>query len=627
MHRYLGYSSFRPLQEDIITSVLDGRDTLAILPTGGGKSLCFQVPSMAREGICLVVSPLVALMKDQVGRLREKNIRAAYIVSGMLPREIDHTLNNCIFGDYKFLYVSPERLQNDMFLTRFKDMPVNCIAVDEAHCVSQWGYDFRPSYLQIPELREFHPNVPVLALTATATPQVAHDIVDKLALKAPASFKASLLRENLSLSLRREADKIPKLIEIADNINGSGIVYTMSRRKTKAVAEALISQGHNATYYHAGLGHKERQLRQNQWTSGQKRIIVATNAFGMGIDKSDVRFVVHFDVPESLEAYYQEAGRAGRDGQNAFAILLSNQKDEERLQNSAEISFPDKQVLRAVLIGLFNHLQVAFGEGTSRPYRFNLRAFSKFYDLEPILAHNAIGSLKRDGWLELSDAFYSPSKLLFKVKNKDLYKFLVKQPQYEELTKYILRNYGGLFEQYVTIDEAQIARRLNFPPEKVVTQLEELHRLQMAAYYGQNELPTISFLRERPLGDRIVFDEESLNFLRDRHQLRIDEVLQYIEGQRVDCRFSTIMNYFGEVPAQDCGVCDSCKRNAFNSDKEATLLRIQQDILSALKVESLADQALRKHLQKYPAEFIEEMMRYLIQEEKIRLDGLTWRLR
>jgi len=361
-----------------------------------------------------------------------------------------------------------------------------------------------------------------------------------------------------------------------------------------------------------------------EWTKGKQRIIVATNAFGMGIDKSDVRLVVHFDMPESLEAYYQEAGRAGRDGQNAFAVALVNEKDVERLERSAEINFPEPKVLKNVLIGLFNHLQVAFGEGTSRPYRFNLYAFSKFYDLDAVMVHHAVESLQRDGWLELSDAFYSPSKILFKVRNQDMYKFLISQPKYEPLVKYILRNYGGVFEQYVTIDEEQIASKLGMGKAMVEQQLIHLHKLQMAAYYGQSELPTISFLRERPMGDRIVFDQEALDFLRLRHQHRIDEVIGYMDTLHSNCRFQHIMHYFGEDSDMDCGVCDNCIRGRQLENKEETTLQIQAAILSALENGPLEDPSFRALLKKYPEELVEDMIRYLQQEGLLRLEGFSW---
>ena len=622
LKQYWEYSSFRSLQEEIITSLGNGQDTLAVLPTGGGKSLCFQVPTMAKDGICIVISPLIALMQDQVVQLRKRNIKAALITSGMGYRKVDQIYGNCIYGDYKFLYISPERLQNETFLTRVRDMPVSYIAVDEAHCISQWGYDFRPSYLTIYELREIH-NVPIIALTATATPKVQQDIITKLELENPNQFVASLHRENLSFHVRETKNKFPKLVEVLQSIGGSSIVYAMSRRKTKLIADELMNQGISATYYHAGLTKESRDERQNDWIVDHKRVMVATNAFGMGIDKANVRSIIHFDVPESMEAYYQEAGRAGRDEQNSIAVLLWNEKDSNRLQQSSGNKFPEEHVLKNILVGIYNYLQINFGDGPGKPHPFSVYQFAKQYNLEARLVYNAVESLVKDGWVELSDAFYSPSKLQFLLTNQELYSFQVNHEEYEQLIKYILRHYGGVIDQNTKIDEKQISKQIQEPVDNVKQKLAYLHKSRVANYYPQNDLPYLNFLRPRPQRDEIYFNKEQLSFLRQRHQEKINTMLTYVQQQE-DCRFRFIQAYFGENEQQPCGVCDICLQNK-KREQLQNKHQIQLAIISLLQKQSFTFEELNEQI-KAPKQQLLSVLQYLKQEERIFQTEQGWQL-
>ena len=621
LQQYWGYNSFRGNQEDIINQLLQGNDTLAILPTGGGKSICYQVPALLKEGVCIVVSPLIALMQDQVQQLRKRRINAAMITSGMSSRKIDNTYSNCVFGDTKLLYVSPERLQNDTFLTRFSEMNISFIAVDEAHCISQWGYDFRPSYQAIHELREIH-QVPLIALTATATPKVKTDIVEKLELQNPTVFQTSLLRDNLSFSVRNEHAKMPMLLKILSKINGSSIVYTMSRGKTKMIAEALQQQGLSADFYHAGLSKEVREQRQNSWVTNETRIIVATNAFGMGIDKADVRSVIHFDLPESIEAYYQEAGRAGRDGKNSVAVILYNDKDLKRLNQSKEEAYPDKHVLKNMLVGLFNYLKINFGDGPGKPHLFSFYEFAKAYDLEPKFVFNCVESLKRDGWLELTDAYYSPSKFQFLIGNEELYRFQVKHPRYEQLLKFMLRTYAGIFDTTTRISEDQMARQLNEKLKEVKQKLDYLHQARIGNYYPQNNLPLIYFLKHRPQRDEIEFDTMGLNFLRERHQQRVDALLNYVE-QNTKCRTAVIQEYFGEAEPTPCGVCDVClarKRKTSGQDDD----QLSQQIIQLLSEKEYTFEGIRQSI-KCSKNQLQQLLDFLAREEIIELNNNYWR--
>jgi len=450
LKQYWGHDSFRPLQEEIIQSVLEKRDTLALLPTGGGKSICFQIPAMMLPGICIVVTPLIALMKDQVQHLKDIGIQAVAIYSGLKSREVDIILDNCIFGQIKFLYLSPERLYSELVQERIKHMPVNLFAIDEAHCISQWGYDFRPPYLQLGKLKELHPDVPFLALTATATTAVIADIQDKLQFKQNNVFVKSFLRDNLGYMALEEENKAGRMIRIIQKLGGSGVVYVRNRRETQEVARYLVNIGISADFYHAGLLGKERDSKQEAWMQNRTRVIVATNAFGMGIDKPDVRFVIHLDIPESLEAYYQEAGRAGRDGKKAFPVLLYQQGDKDRLLKNVKLSFPSVAFIQQVYHHLCNHFQIPYGAGEGLTFDFDVVAFIKKYKIETIPTLSALKFLEKDGWLAVSEAVFIPSRFKFEVNHQELYKIQVQYERYDKLIKAILRSYGGVFDDYIT---------------------------------------------------------------------------------------------------------------------------------------------------------------------------------
>lgn len=623
LNQYWNYSSFRENQIEIVQSIDKNEDTLAVLPTGGGKSICFQAPAMAKDGLCLVISPLIALMQDQVNALRERRIRTEMVVTGMPLRKVDYAYSNCTVGDYKFLYVSPERLQNEIFLSRFKEMPISMIAVDEAHCISQWGYDFRPSYLQIAELRDIHPNVPIIALTATATPQVQQDIVEKLQLKNENRFIASVERTNVSLNTREVTDKLPKTVEILRKIQGQSIVYTMSRKKTKMVSDLLKQQGISSTFYHAGLSKETRAEVQKQWIENRQRVIVATNAFGMGIDKPDVRSVLHFDVPETLEAYYQEAGRAGRDQQNSIAALLWNTQDIQRLEESKEMRFPEPHTLKNIMIGLFNHLKINFGDGPGKPYPFSIYQFAKKYDLSPKLVHYSLESFVKLGWIELSEPYYSPTTIHFLITNEELYRFQVNHQSYEKVVKFILRNYPGVFDVSTKIREEEIAKKIALPTHDVKKQLSALHKQRIINYYPQNELPYISFLQERPKGDFFQMNSDELDFLRTRHQERINSILNYINLDKNDCKAQFIQSYFGEDNAKQCGICDSCLRKKLQQ-KQLKHLEIQ--LLTLLKENERSFDFLLKELNANRSQ-LKNLLLHLEQEEKIQRNKLNWQIK
>ena len=469
LKQYWGHDDFRPMQEEIITSVLQGHDTLALLPTGGGKSVCFQVPALAAEGICVVVSPLIALMKDQVENLKTKGIQAIAIVSGMGRREVDIALDNCIYGPIKFLYISPERLASDLVRERIRYMNVNLFAVDEAHCISQWGYDFRPSYLKIADLRELHPKVPVLALTATATAQVREDIQEKLLFKQPDVYQKSFERRNLRYVVQNTENKLKKLLDVANGIQGSGIVYVRSRKETFEIAKFYNENYIKADYYHAGLPIDERSAKQEAWKTNRTRIIVATNAFGMGIDKPDVRFVIHKDIPESLEAYYQEAGRGGRDEQRAYGVLLYNRTDRVKEEKKFQLSFPSVEEIKRIYHHLANYCQLAYEAGEGESFDLDLGEFCARHQLDAIKTLNALKFLEQDEYVSFNESVYLPSRFRFEVLNEELYNFQIQNPGWDAFIKTLLRSYGGSFENYVRLKEFDLARRTGLNTQQVIT--------------------------------------------------------------------------------------------------------------------------------------------------------------
>ncbi|SMD41609.1 ATP-dependent DNA helicase RecQ [Aquiflexum balticum DSM 16537] len=575
-----GFSDFRPVQLEIVLSVLEKKDSLALLPTGGGKSVCFQVPALALDGICIVVSPLIALMKDQVDNLRKKGILSAAIYSGMGKRQIDTILDNCIYGNYKFLYVSPERLKTEIFLERFKKMKVNLIAVDEAHCISQWGYDFRPPYLEIAKIREFHPEIPCLALTASATPKVKEDIIDKLQLKNPQVFVKSFSRKNLSYSVRMVENKLEKTIEILRKVPGCAIIYVRNRKGTKEIASVLNQSGVSATFYHAGLDNKIREQRQHDWKQNRVRAMVATNAFGMGIDKPDVRLVVHMDLPENLENYYQEAGRAGRDEKKAYGVLLTNEQDLNTLIEKAMMAYPPIEFLKKVYQCLANYFRMAVGSGFMESFDFELATFITTYSLEMLPTYNALKVLQEEGFLELSENFYSPSSIHFLVDQSKLYEFQIANAKLDVLIKLLLRTYGGeLFVEFFKIYESKLAKNLGVEEKELIKQLEYLDQVGILAYDKRKDMPQITFLTERFDAGKLPLNNKRIEDRRQNAISKAKSMIAYVRNTAV-CRSNQISNYFGENSEQHCGICDVCLEN--KKSNEVIYQKVKNKIFQTL---------------------------------------------
>ncbi|MBN8696888.1 MAG: RecQ family ATP-dependent DNA helicase [Bacteroidetes bacterium] len=557
LEKYWGYRSFRPLQEDIIHSILNGNDTLALLPTGGGKSICFQVPAMSKDGICIVVSPLIALMKDQVENLTSRGIKAIAITSAMHKREIDIALDNCVHGNIKFLYLSPERLESEIVKVRLQKMKVSFIAIDESHCISQWGYDFRPSYLKILQLRELLPNIPILALTATATPEVVKDIQQKLGFKKENVLQKSFERKNLSYVVLPEEDKLARLVKIANNVKGSGIVYVRNRKKTQEIASYLKSNKISADFYHAGLDIKTRDAKQSNWIQNKTRIIVCTNAFGMGIDKPDVRFVVHIDLPDSLEAYFQEAGRAGRDEQKAFAILLYNTGDKLELTRNIETGFPSLEEIKTTYQALANYYQLAIGSGLGITKDFDIAHFCDTYQLQAIKTFNCLKFIEREGYISLTDAIHQPSRIKLELNKEDLYKFQISNSKFDGFIKLLLRSYSNLFDNFVKINEFELAKKANMKRGDVVKGLNYLQQLKVLTYIEQTELPQLTFTLPRADAKNLTLSKENFELLKKRAIARMEAVLDYAESTH-KCRSQILLAYFGETNAYRCNQCDVC---------------------------------------------------------------------
>ena len=557
LQKYWGYSAFRPLQEEIINSVMEGNDTLALLPTGGGKSICFQVPALAMEGVCIVITPLIALMKDQVEGLQHKGIKAVAIYSGMNSHEIEIAYSNCINGGTKFLYLSPERLESDKFMGNLPLMKVCMIAVDEAHCISQWGYDFRPPYLKIAAIRQHLPGIPVLALTATAIPVVVDDIQKRLLFAKQNVFSTSFERKNLAYMVYHEEDKLNRLLRICRKVAGSGIVYVRNRRKTKEISDFLRKNQIPADYYHAGLETKSRSAKQETWKSGKCRIIVATNAFGMGIDKPDVRFVVHMDMPDSIEAYFQEAGRAGRDGKKSYAVMLSEKSDEIDARHNIEISFPEITFIRNVYQALGNYLNLATGSGKDQSFDFDMNSFSNTFKMKPISVFHALKLLEREGYIMLNEALDNPSRLHIIAGQDDLYRYQVENPDGDIVLKAILRSYGGVFNDFTNINEAEIARRSGKERDNVVSLLHRFHQEGLLVYIPQKTMPQIIFTRERFTSADLHFTAENYYSRKADAVTRLDAVIDYVNGKNI-CRNQALLSYFGDKSPARCGICDVC---------------------------------------------------------------------
>ncbi len=602
LKHYWNYDKFRPLQEDIILAVLNKHDTLALLPTGGGKSICFQVPALALDGICIVVSPLIALMKDQVEQLKKRGIAADAVFSGMTNREIDRVLDNAVYGGLKFLYVSPERLQTEIFMVRAKKMKIALLAIDEAHCISQWGYDFRPPYLEITAFRELIPDVPCIALTATATKEVKLDIQDKLGFNKVANiianpntkinkedkkeskqgsrfFQQSFARKNLSYSVFMTENKESKLLDILQKVAGSAVVYVQSRRKAAIFADFLKRNGISADFYHAGLPHAERSRRQDAWIKSQIRVIVATNAFGMGIDKADVRSVIHVDLPNSLEAYYQEAGRGGRDEKKAYAVLLYNQNDVNDLKKKVENSYPSPETLRKVYQQLANYYNLAVGSSAFASYDFEVLDFQKNFQLDAITTYYSIKQLEQEGFIQVSEAFYYPSKLLFTIKNTELYAFQIANSNLDSIIKTILRMYGGdIFNNFTNINEQQIAKQMHTDTKTVLQQLQFLHQSNVISYSPQKDKSQLTFTTPRFKADELPIDIATLEKFKQRDIEKMQAVVHYTQHKQ-RCRTQLLLEYFDEITDNTCGICDVCLQNKKNGVSQISYITMVKTVL------------------------------------------------
>jgi ATP-dependent DNA helicase RecQ len=614
LKQYWGYDQFRALQGDIIRSIASGKDTLGLMPTGGGKSLTFQVPTMAMEGLCVVVTPLIALMKDQVENLKKRGITAAAIYSGMTHNEIMMTLDNSVFDAYKFLYVSPERLATPIFIEKIKQTKVCMIAVDESHCISQWGYDFRPSYLRIAEIRELLPDVPVLALTATATTEVVDDIQLQLQFKEKNVFQKSFHRSNLAYVVRTAENKDENLLKILHNVKGTSVVYVRNRKRTKEIAEFLNQNGIAAENFHAGLKNETKDAKQARWMSGETRVIVSTNAFGMGIDKAEVRTVVHMDLPDSLEAYFQEAGRAGRDEQKAYAVLLYNNGDAIKMRKRVTDSFPGKEMVVKVYEALGNYFEMGVGSGLDKVFAFDIADFCTKFKLPILISYNCLKILQQAGYIELTDEQDSSSRVLFTVGKDDLYK--IKQtPEQDKLIHILLRSYTGLFTDLASIHEDTLAKRLQWTREQVYEQLVGLAKERIIQYIPRKKTPYLTFVREREATERVSLTKETYDDRRDRYISRVKSVLDYAQEENI-CRCKMLLSYFGERDSKACGHCDSCLRQKETGVSTEDFAAIQLAVQQILTTESQTVNALVKKIP-YKESKVLQVIRFMMDNNQI----------
>ena len=617
LKQYWGYDSFRPMQEDIINAVLEKKDTLAILPTGGGKSICFQAPALMQDGLCLVVTPLIALMKDQVEALKEKGIPALQVYSGMSFIEVKKALQNAVHGNYKFLYVSPERLETNLFLEYFPAMNINLIAVDEAHCISQWGYDFRPPYLRIANLRKRLPEVPVLALTASATKDVQDDISGKLAFRKNMQlFQKSFERPNLSYSVFNVASKQKKLLEILNNVAGSAIVYCKSRKLTKEVADLLMLNGINADHYHAGLLNDERNKKQEDWIKNKTRVIVSTNAFGMGIDKPDVRAVVHYNVPDCLENYYQEAGRAGRDEKKSYAVLLYNNKELEELQLQADIRFPPEDEIKKVYNAVMNYLQIAAGGGEGQSFDFDMQAFSAAFKTDILATNYILKTLEQEEFISYNESFFKPSTIVFLIDKDELADFEKAYPALEPTIKGLLRSYGGIFDFPVNISELNLAKFLRKDIAVVKKDLFLLRQSGIIDYTPQKDKPQITLIKNRMYADSFHINLKNYLERKEEFRNRINAIINYIKTT-TDCRSRFIALYFNDMAAGKCGICDNCIKEKNNSLSTKEFENISSHIFQLLKQKPLKADELIKQSKGINKDKIWKVLDYLQAERKL----------
>lgn len=621
--RYWGYNDFRPVQEDIIKSVAAGHDTLGLLPTGGGKSLTFQVPTLAGDGMCLVVTPLIALMKDQVEKLIQKGIKAMALHSGLTREEIDIGLNNAIYGNFKFLYVSPERLTTDIFRIRLPQMNLSLVTVDEAHCISQWGYDFRPSYLKIADLREQIPDIPFLALTATATGKVIDDIQEKLKFRAKNVLRASFQRENLVYTVKHVEDKDRYLLDLLHQLNGSGIVYARSRKKTRDLSNYLKQEKISCDYYHAGLPQESRSQKQSEWMTGHTRVIIATNAFGMGIDKPDVRFVIHMDIPDSIEAYFQEAGRAGRDGKTAHAVLLYSPSDEKIVEQRVRMNYPEIDEIKQIYRAIGNYYQVPVGTARNQVFDFNVADFAARYKLSIMTIYSSLKFMQMEGYLELTEEIYNPSKLKFLVNRDELYKFQIANIDFDAFIKLILRTYTGLFTDYVTIYEGSLANQAKVKPELIIQYLKRLSSMGIIRYIPQKKTPVIIFTEERLDVKSLHISKEHYLDRKREYTDRLDTLMEYASG-RNRCRSLFLLAYFGEKGRDKCGQCDVCMQDQELDVNKYEFDRAVEQARTLLRNKPLSLDELVKELV-LPKEKSIIVIRWLLDHNKI-FRGLDERL-
>jgi ATP-dependent DNA helicase RecQ len=618
--KYWGYSSFRENQEEIIKMIINNKDTLALLPTGGGKSICYQIPSLIMDGICIVVSPLISLMKDQVEDIKSKGIKAITITSDLDFKEVDIALTNCIFGGYKFLYISPEKLQNELVQSKISEMNVNLIAVDEAHCISEWGHNFRPSYRNISLIREIHPNSPVIALTATATKDVVSDIQENLDFKKPNLVQSSFYRENLSYIVIKEQDKKRKLINILNKIHGSAIVYVKSRKDCEKISKILVENNISANYYHAGLNIDQRNKRQENWKKSKSRVMVATNAFGMGIDKPDVRLVIHFHIPSTIESYFQETGRAGRDEKESFAVLLYNSTDEKYLRDFVELHFPSVKEIKECYQNLANHFQIAVNNGEEEKFDFDLSDYSEKYKTNSLRTYNILRYLEKENYLKLQNIYNNSSKIHVKMEHSELYKFQISNKYFDPYIKLLLRSYSGLFEDFVNINETLLAGRSKTNENKIIEVLKKLQELEVLDYLPKKQVTQIIYLQNRVDEKYLNLSEDKQKENKDSEIKRMNFILNYC-NQNSACRTEILLSYFGEHQNFRCGKCDICRKRNKLEISDLKFTKIKKQVLIILSEESKTLIEICDLIKDFREEKIIKVINFLIENSELISEG------